>query len=135
MEHSASRSPPGSWLAIWTRTGGEEGRGFPPPVALSLQTRSELWTGTIGARRAWTVSNDLGVVDALEVDRGDAEVGVTELALDDDDRHALARHLDGVRVAQLVWREASPHAGLVGYDGAAPSGRRRPPRAVRAWRR
>ena len=29
---------------------------FPPPVAFSLQTCSELCTGTIGARRAWTVS-------------------------------------------------------------------------------
>jgi hypothetical protein len=56
----------------------------------------------------------IGVVDALEVDRGDAEVGVAELALDDDQRHALAGHLDGVRVAQLVWRKASPHAGLAG---------------------
>jgi hypothetical protein len=30
--------------------------------------------------------DDLGVVDALEVDRGDAEVAVAELALDDDER-------------------------------------------------
>jgi hypothetical protein len=29
MEHSASRSPPGSWRAIWTRTGGEEVISFP----------------------------------------------------------------------------------------------------------
>jgi hypothetical protein len=28
--------------------------------------------------------DDLGVVDALEVDGGDAEVAVTQLALDDD---------------------------------------------------
>jgi hypothetical protein len=28
--------------------------------------------------------DDLGAVDALEVDRGDAEAGVPELALDDD---------------------------------------------------
>jgi hypothetical protein len=32
--------------------------------------------------------DDLGVVDALQVDRRDAEVGVAELALDDDQRHA-----------------------------------------------
>src|SRR5688572_676543 len=56
--------------------------------------------------------DDLGVVDALEVDRGDAEVGVAELALDDDQRHALAGHLDGVRVPELVRREAAAHAGL-----------------------
>jgi len=48
------------------------------------------------------------------IDRGDAEVGVAELALDDDQRHALAGHLDGVRVAQLVRRKASPYAGLAG---------------------
>src|SRR4051794_39317018 len=38
--------------------------------------------------------DDLGVVDALEVDGGDAKVAVAELALDDDERHALVRHLD-----------------------------------------
>ena len=37
-----------------------------------------------------------------------------ELPLDDDQRHALAGHLDGVRVPQLVRREASPDAGLPG---------------------
>ena len=55
--------------------------------------------------------DDLGVVDALEIDRGDAEVAVAELALDDDQRHALARQLDGVRVAQLVRRKAPPDTG------------------------
>jgi hypothetical protein len=46
----------GSWLAICTRTGGGEVAVSPPPVALRLQTCSELWTGTIGARREWTAS-------------------------------------------------------------------------------
>src|SRR4051794_7625994 len=55
--------------------------------------------------------NDLGAVDALEVDRGDAEVGVPELALNDDQRDTLAGHLDGVGVAELVRRESSPDAG------------------------
>jgi ribosomal protein L12E/L44/L45/RPP1/RPP2 len=32
----------------------------------------------------------------------------TELALDNDERHALVRHLDGVGVAELVRREATP---------------------------
>jgi hypothetical protein len=58
--------------------------------------------------------DDFGVVDALEVDRGDAEVGVAELALDDDRRHAFAGHLDGVRVAELVRRKAPTHPGLAG---------------------
>jgi hypothetical protein len=32
--------------------------------------------------------DDLGLLDALEVDRRDAEVAVAELALDDDQRDA-----------------------------------------------
>ena len=39
---------------------------------------------------------------------------MAEVALDDDQRHALAGHLNGVRVAQLVRRKASPYAGLAG---------------------
>jgi hypothetical protein len=35
--------------------------------------------------------DDLGVVDALEVDRGDAGVAVAELALNDDQWDAFAR--------------------------------------------
>src|ERR671925_1321961 len=58
--------------------------------------------------------DDLAAVDALEVDTGDAEVAVPELALDDDQRHAFAGHLDGVGVTELVRREASPHPGLAG---------------------
>ena len=36
---------------------------------------------------------------------------MAELALDDDQRHALAGHLDGVGVAELVRCEAPPDAG------------------------
>jgi hypothetical protein len=36
---------------------------------------------------------------------------VAELALDDDQRDALACHLDGVGVAELVRSESSPDAG------------------------
>ena len=55
---------------------------------------------------------------------------VPELALDHDQRHAFARHLDRVRVAQLVRREAPPHASLasdVSQLGAGGGGRPRPP--------
>jgi hypothetical protein len=48
--------------------------------------------------------DDLGVVDALQVDRREAEVAVAELALDDDQRHAFARELDGLR---LSWTSPS----------------------------
>jgi hypothetical protein len=51
-----------------------------------------------------------GVVDAQEVDRGDAKVAVAQLALDDDERDALVRHLDGVGVAELMRREAPANA-------------------------
>jgi hypothetical protein len=48
-------------------------------------------------RRATGVDgfDDLGVVDALEIDRGHAEVSVAELALDHDQWHTFASHLDG----------------------------------------
>jgi hypothetical protein len=58
--------------------------------------------------------DDLLNVDALQVDARGAEVGMPELALDDVERNALAGELDGVGVAQLVGREAAPHARLGG---------------------
>lgn len=50
--------------------------------------------------------DDLGVLYALQVDRGHAQVAVPELALDDVEGHPFLGHLDGVRVAELVGREA-----------------------------
>jgi hypothetical protein len=41
--------------------------------------------------------NDLGVVDALLLDRRVAEVAVTELVLDHDQRHAFVSQDDGER--------------------------------------
>jgi hypothetical protein len=58
--------------------------------------------------------DDLGVVDALQIDGGDAEVAVAELALDHDQRHAFARRFDRVRVSELVRREAPPDTGVDG---------------------
>jgi hypothetical protein len=55
--------------------------------------------------------DDLGIVDALEIDTGDAEVAVADLALNDDQRHPSAGQLDGVRVAKLVRRKAAANAG------------------------
>lgn len=37
-----------------------------------------------------------------------------ELALDDDQRNAFVRHLDGMGVPELVRREAAPDAGFSG---------------------
>jgi hypothetical protein len=54
--------------------------------------------------------DDLGVVDALEVDGRDPEVAMAELAPDHDQRHPFARHLDRVRVPELVRRKAPADA-------------------------
>ena len=84
----------------------------------------------MGARRV-DGDDDLRVVDALEVDRGGAEVGVSELALDDVQWHALAGDFERVRVAQLMRREPSPDARLKGDAAELERGQRRPPTAVR----
>jgi hypothetical protein len=55
--------------------------------------------------------DDLGAVDSLEVDACDTEVGMAELALDDDERDAFVGHLDRVRVPELMRREAAPDSG------------------------
>ena len=68
--------------------------------------------------------DDLAGVDALEVDRGHAEVAVAELALDDVERDAFAGELDRVRVAQLVRDEAAADAGVARLGVAARRARR-----------
>jgi hypothetical protein len=70
--------------------------------------------------------DDLLDVDALQVDARGPEVGVAELALDDVQRDTFAGELDGVRMTQLVWREASPDTCPSGMAAklAADRGRR-----------
>src|SRR5918996_2383577 len=77
--------------------------------------------------------DDLAAVDALEVDGGDAEVAVSKLALDHDQRDAFASHLDRVGVAELMWREAAPHSYRGG--GASQLGACRGGRPVASARR
>jgi hypothetical protein len=48
--------------------------------------------------------DDLGVVDPLRVDRGDPEMGMPELALDDHHRDTLMGQLHSVGMAQLMGR-------------------------------
>ena len=55
--------------------------------------------------------DDLGAVDSLEVNARDTEVGVPELALNDDEWDAFVGHLDRMRVPQLMRREPPPHSG------------------------
>jgi hypothetical protein len=69
--------------------------------------------------------DDLLGVDALQVDGRGAKVGVTELALDDVQRHPLAREFERMRVAQLVRREPAPHARPGGEPAKLGHGDRR----------
>jgi hypothetical protein len=57
-------------------------------------------------------ADDLAAIDSLEVDTGDAEVGVSELALDDDERDAFVRHLDRMSVPELMLVPTSAQAPL-----------------------
>jgi hypothetical protein len=79
-----------------------------PPLSFRLSEPEA--SGGGHHRRAPSVhrGDDLFGIDALEVDAGRAEVGVTEVALDDVQRHALAGELEGVGVAELMRREAAP---------------------------
>ena len=56
--------------------------------------------------------DDLRVVDPLEIDRGDPEVGMPELALDDWQWDPFVGHLDRVRVAELMLVPTSAQASL-----------------------
>lgn len=56
--------------------------------------------------------DDFGGVDALQVHRGDAEVGVlAELALDHDKRNAFVCHLNRMGVPELVRGEPAADPG------------------------
>lgn len=78
-----------------------------------------------GCRAGADRLDDLAVVDPLQVDGRDAEVRVTELPLNDVERHALTGHLDGVRVSKLVGRESptDTRADGEGAQGCAGGGR------------
>jgi len=54
--------------------------------------------------------DDLGVVDALEVDRGDAEVMLPSWRWVTISGTPFARHFDGMRVSKLVRSETPPDA-------------------------
>jgi hypothetical protein len=58
--------------------------------------------------------DDLGVFDALQIDGGDAEVAVAQLALDDVERDTLVGDLDGGSGAEWVGRHPPPHTGRCG---------------------
>jgi hypothetical protein len=58
--------------------------------------------------------DDLGVVDPAEIGGGDPEIGMAQLALDDDQRDPLAGHLNSVGVPQLMRRESAADSGCLG---------------------
>jgi hypothetical protein len=89
------------------------------------ESRSPALADIIGARRVRTAVMISSGVDPLQVDRGRAEIGVPELALDDVERYALTGELERMRVAQLVRRKPAPDADAgcepaeLGADGGA----------------
>ena len=65
-------------------------------------------------RAAMNGVDDLGTINALQVDACDPEVRVSGLSLDDYKRHAFVRHLGRVRMLQLVRREPPADSGSGG---------------------
>ena len=117
--------------------GGRAGRQVPvDPTALPLSRQAKPSGG--GDRRRWPSvdgADDLAAVDALQIDAGDAEVGMPELPLDHDERNALVGHFHRVSVPELMRRESSAHASCLrawcSCLRAAEASHRRP--AVGPW--
>jgi hypothetical protein len=89
----------------------------------------------VGGRdhRCWAFVDgvdDLGVIDPTQIDRRDREVSVPELALNDEQRHAFARHLHRVGVSELMRREPASHTRPGGSVVQLRSDTRRCPRAT-----
>jgi hypothetical protein len=75
--------------------------------------------------------DDLFGVDALQVDAGRAEAGVAGVPLDHVERDAFAGEFDGMRVAELVRREAAPDTRLGGESAELEAARWRSSMAAR----
>ena len=106
-----SRRPP--WGQLCIRTAGHFdglipwlGRGLGSSIHAQTSTRRNH-----GSSSGVHGVDDLGVVDSLEVDRRDPQVGVPELALDHHQRDTLVSHLDSMCVSELVGRKSAPHPG------------------------
>ena len=71
--------------------------------------------------------DDLGVIDAAQVHRRHAQIGMPQLALNDGDRDPFARHLDRVSVPELMWSEPATNTSTHGRRAQLlPCGGRRP---------
>ena len=112
-------------LKRWPRA-HPAGAPWSAPAGCWFSRRSEPESGGGGHHRGAPGvdgGDDLLGVDALQIDRGRAEVGVAELSLDDVERDALAGEFDRVGVAKLVRREAPSDSRLGGQPtelGPAP---------------
>jgi hypothetical protein len=58
--------------------------------------------------------DDLGAINSLQVNAGDPEIAMRELPLDHDQRDAFVRHLDSVRMPQLMRRHPAANPGVGG---------------------
>jgi hypothetical protein len=108
------RRPPAEPKPLWHRIpssallmalfGWLLGLIYGPDEPLLTGILSGAFIGLLGLRPAKLALGLLvgAVLGALFLDRGDPEVRVSELALDDDQRDAFAGHLHRVCVAQLV---------------------------------
>ena len=119
------RSSPGLRCWVARRRAGvdgavaaaEKGLGWAAVLAVGLRPGAQ--TGRRGDhRRASRVNgvNDLRVVDGLEINRRDPEMGMPELALDHDQRHAFVSHLDRVGVSELMLVPTSAQTPLSRLD-------------------
>jgi len=61
-------------------------------------------------------------VDSLQIYRRDPEVGMPELSLNNWQRDPFVRHLDRVRMPELVRRKPPPHPSLHGEPAKLATG-------------
>jgi len=93
----------------------QERRAVGAPTAARRSVRLRPQAGARGDHRGSAVVDrvdDLTCIDSLQVDRGDPEVGMPELPLDNRQRDAFVRHLDRMRVAELMRCEPPSDPGL-----------------------
>ena len=65
----------------------------------------------VGDGRPWTVPM-ISLLSTLQIDARDAEVRMSELPLDHDQRHTFVRHLDRMGVSQLMLVPTSAQASI-----------------------
>ena len=92
---------------------GPAGVGRADPMAFDLSSYLEPGGGG-DRRRGPSVdgADDLAAIDALQVDAGDAKVGMPKLTLDDHEWNALVRHLDRMSMTELVFVPTSAQCTL-----------------------